>query len=474
MLAIALAATLAAGCNGSSGGSLPHRSYGSVMNAGTSSPIQHVVIVMQENRSFDNMFHGFPGANTAKVGRGHGKQFQLQEIPLTWTFDLNHSHTQFLEDYDQGKDDGFDSQINQTMWKPNCHDPINHPACWLISKNPKLIQMAYSYVRQSDVAPYWTMAQQYALGDNAFPSNNGPTYVSHQYLIAGESGHASEVPAGQPWGCNAVKTGPYKVTVELLAYGQADPPVFSKATGHEIDGPFPCFTYTTIADSLDAAGVSWRYYVERSGAGYNLSAFMAIKKIYKGPDWKYVRSPDTAIFKDITNNELAQVSWVMPSGKNSDHPGPQSGNLGPDWVASIVNAIGESPYWSNTAIVVMWDDWGGWYDHVHPPQYPDPQTKAREGLGFRVPLIVISPYARAGYVSHQEHEIASTLRLIEETFGLPYLGAGSSQTYADRRADGFDDMFDFTQQPIPFVPIPSNHDARYFLSHPDNTPGDTY
>ena len=232
MLAIALAATLAAGCNGSSGGSLPHRSYGSVMNAGTSSPIQHVVIVMQENRSFDNMFHGFPGANTAKVGRGHGKQFQLQEIPLTWTFDLNHSHTQFLEDYDQGKDDGFDSQINQTMWKPNCHDPINHPACWLISKNPKLIQMAYSYVRQSDVAPYWTMAQQYALGDNAFPSNNGPTYVSHQYLIAGESGHASEVPAGQPWGCNAVKTGPYKVTVELLAYGQADPPVFSKATGH--------------------------------------------------------------------------------------------------------------------------------------------------------------------------------------------------------------------------------------------------
>ena len=187
-----------------------------------------------------------------------------------------------------------------------------------------------------------------------------------------------------------------------------------------------------------------------------------------------MRSPDTAIFKDITNNELAQVSWVMPSGKNSDHPGPQSGNLGPDWVASIVNAIGESPYWSNTAIVVMWDDWGGWYDHVHPPQYPDPQTKAREGLGFRVPLIVISPYARAGYVSHQEHEIASTLRLIEETFGLPYLGAGSSQTYADRRADGFDDMFDFTQQPIPFVPIPSNHDARYFLSHPDNTPGDTY
>ncbi|MBV8117713.1 MAG: hypothetical protein JOZ01_07025, partial [Candidatus Eremiobacteraeota bacterium] len=129
-------------------------------------------------------------------------------------------------------------------------------------------------------------------------------------------------------------------------------------------------------------------------------------------------------------------------------------------------AIGQSNYWGNTAIIVMWDEWGGWYDHVRPPQYPDPVTHAREGLGFRVPVIVISPYAKAGYISHQQHEVASTLHFIEETFGLGNLGL------ADTRADGFDDMFDFTQPPIVFQPIPTLRKAEYFIRHPDNTPGD--
>lgn len=119
---------------------------------------------------------------------------------------------------------------------------------------------------------------------------------------------------------------------------------------------------------------------------------------------------------------------------------------------------------------------GGFFDPVHPQQYPDPQTGAREGLGFRVPLIVVSPYAKAGYISHTQHEIAGTLRLIEETFGIPRIGACTSadNTFADCRADGFDDMFDFTQKPIPFVPIKTNLKTRYFLNLVDNTPGDTY
>jgi phospholipase C len=469
-----LAALLAAaivGCGGYGRAPMQERVAESVLRGGGSSPIQHVVIVIQENRSFDNLFYGYPGANTAAVGRGRGTKYPLKAISLKWPYDLRHDHPQFLQDYDRGKDDGFDGEITGFKHGPNCSDYLNHPSCWILSGQKALKQMAYSYVKQSDVVPYWTMAKQYALGDDAFASNNGPTFVAHQYLIAGESGHASEVPSDQPWGCNA----PAGTTVPLLEYGQADPPVFSKATGHEIlDGPFPCFDYTTVADTMDAAGVTWRYYVEGGASGKNLSAFMAIRKIYKGPDWKYVRSPDTAIFGDIENNELAQVSWVMPSGQKSDHPGPASGNGGPDWVASIVNAIGQSPYWSSTAVIVMWDDWGGWYDHVHPPQYADPQTGAREGLGYRVPLIVVSPYAKAGYISHQQHEIASTLHFIEQSFGLPFLGAGSGQTYADQRADAFDDMFDFTQQPIPFQPIPSERDAQYFIAHPDDTAGDTY
>jgi phospholipase C len=460
-----------AGCAGSAGGiSEPQHAENAVTRAGGSSPIQHVVIVIQENRTFDNMFHGFPGANTVNVGKSHGKTYTMQPIPLQWPYDLRHDHPQFLEDYDNGKDDGFDAEIVKFKTGSGCSDYLNHPSCWVISKNPATKQMPFSYVQQSDVQPYWTMAQEYALGDDAFASNDGPTFVAHQYLIAGESGHAVEVPSTQPWGCN----GPSSETVELLAYGQASPPEFSKATGHEIPGPYPCFTYATIADTLDAAGVSWSYYVQGQQPGANLSAFASIQKIYNGPDWKNVKSPDTTIFSDISNGTLAQVSWVMPSGDNSDHPGPQSGDKGPDWVASIVNAIGQSQYWNSSAIIVMWDDWGGWYDHVHPPQYADPQTKAREGLGFRVPLIIVSPYAKAGYVSHNQHEVASTLHFIEQTFGLPFLGSGSGQTFADQRADAFDDMFNFTQAPIVFQPIPTNFGARYFLTHPDNTPADEY
>ena len=404
MLALAFPAVLATACAGSFGTAPSHQYFGSsVLRGGGSSPIKHVIIVIQENRTFDNLFHGFPGANTVNSGQGHGKTYQLQETDLTWPYDLNHDHSQFLEDYDQGKDDGFDAQIIGYRHGSVCPDSAtqhNEPPCWIISNQQMWKQMAYTYVKQSEVQPYWTLASQYALGDDAFASNSGPTYVAHQYLIAGQSGHADEVPSTQPWGCGGPTTGSNPETVNLLEYGQADPPVYSKATGYEVPGPFPCFTYPTIANLLDAAGISWSYYVQKEGAGNNLNGFAAIQQIYKGPDWKNIKYPDRRIFRDITNKKLASVSWVMPSGQNSDHPGPQSGGKGPSWVASIANAVGQSSYWNSTAIIVMWDDWGGWYDHVHPPQYLAPGG-AREGLGFRVPLIFISPYAKPGYISHK-------------------------------------------------------------------------
>ncbi|HKU81368.1 MAG TPA: alkaline phosphatase family protein, partial [Candidatus Tumulicola sp.] len=112
-------------------------------------------------------------------------------------------------------------------------------------------------------------------------------------------------------------------------------------------------------------------------------------------------------------------------------------------------------YWDSTAVIIMWDEWGGWYDHVKPPQYPDPVTGAYEGLGYRIPLIVVSPYAKAHYISHSQHEVASTLAYIEQTFGLQPLGSlvGYHYKYADQRADPFLDVFDYTQQPIPFQKI---------------------
>jgi phospholipase C len=474
-LAVLISVALLAGCGGSSpnpssAAAAAHRA------SGTSTPIQHVVIIMQENRSFENLFHGFPGANTVSSGVGHGTTYTLQPIPLKWKYEMTHSHYQFLEDFDGGKGDGFDEYITSLKKTGTlCSDPVNRynePPCWVWNKSAKFKQMAFSYVQQSDIQPYWTMAQQYALGDNTFSSNNGPTFESHQYLVAGESGHTTEVPNGQPWGCD----GPASQTANVLAYGQANPPVFSAPTGHEIAGPFPCFTYPTLAQNLDANNITWKYYAQQTGSGRDLEPFEANKTIWDGADKANIVYPDKKVLTDIKSGNLPQVAWVTPSGSNSDHPGPQSGDKGPSWVGSIVNAIGESKYWNSTAIIIMWDEWGGWFDEVIPPQLTDPATGAYEGLGFRVPLIVVSPYARAGYVSHDQHEIAGTLKLIEETFGLPTIGSCSStsQEYADCRADGFDDMFDFTQKPIPFVPIKTTYDAHYFLTHTDNTPGDTY
>jgi phospholipase C len=150
--------------------------------------------------------------------------------------------------------------------------------------------------------------------------------------------------------------------------------------------------------------------------------------------------PSEQIITDVANGTLADVTWVGPNWKTSDHPGNNSA-LGPQWVASVVDAIGGSKFWDSTAIFITWDDWGGMYDPVAPPQLD------RMGLGFRVPLIVVSPYAKKGYVSHFRDEFASILRFTQQAYGLPSLG----QT--DLRADNLADCFDFTQKPLPFKMI---------------------
>ncbi|MGA8535176.1 MAG: alkaline phosphatase family protein [Candidatus Tumulicola sp.] len=470
IIAIALIVALTGGCASSqfqvgSGRFAPT----SVVRGHATSPIQHVVVIMQENRSFDNFFHNFPGANGATYGYGHGVKYPLQKIDLALpNQDPIHSHWEFLEDYDKGKNDGFDRQVYQFQTGKGCNDnPENHPKCWIYHTQEIWLKLAYSYVPETQLAPYWQMAKQYTLGDNTFSSNNGETFPSHQYMIAGQSSHASEVPSQMPWGCDA----PYE-TEYYLYYGSAHPRAFPPAVGHEVrGGPDPCFplndnpssAYPTIADLLDGAGITWRYYVQphyhngQSVDSYWLNAFAAVKAIRYGPDWhKDISTPDTKVLNDIANGDLQQVSWVMPHKGASDHAGGGSGDCGPNWVASIVNAIGQSQYWNNTAVIIMWDEWGGWYDHVVPPQYPDPRTGAYEGLGYRVPLIVVSPFAKPGYVSHQQHEVASTLHFIEQTFGLQslcYPNCSKQNSYADQRADALDDVFDYTQQPITFKKI---------------------
>lgn len=442
----------------------------------SASPIQHIVIIMQENRSFDNLFYGFPGANTATYGYGHGVKYTLKAKSLVTTLDPNHQHYQFLEDYDGGANDGWNLIITGgnndvgkcKKWKYNW---VNEPQCWQF--RPKsYYQWPFTYVQKSDIQPYWTMASRYTLGDDNFASNSGPSYGAHLELVAGQIGHADEVPTAMPWGCDAPTKPP---TWEYyLSPGQANPPAFPAIFGHNVKGPNPCFTFTSVAKKLDAVKVSWRWYkqptpppseAQPASSGFNkydsdwLDAFDSIKAVRYGPDEKNIITPDTQVLTDIANKNLAQVSWVMPHEGASDHGGLKSGPCGPSWVTAIVNAIGKSSYWNSTAIVISWDEWGGWFDHVVPPQYPNLETGAYEGLGYRTPLIIISPYAKTHYISHAQHETASALHFIEETF----LG-GKTLGLDDARADYYQDVFDFSQQPTKFTKIPEPADYAKCMS----------
>jgi phospholipase C len=228
-------------------------------------------------------------------------------------------------------------------------------------------------------------------------------------------------------------------------------------------GPFPCFKYATLRDLLDAKSISWKYYSppEPYGTGELWDAFDAIHAVRDGPEWKTkVTHQPTVFFSDVANGTLPQLAWIVPDDVNSDHPGPAS-DTGPSWVASIVNAIGESKYWPDTAIVVVWDDWGGFYDHVPPPFFDE-----WGGLGFRVPMLVVSAYARkgplshGGYVSHTHYEFGSILKFVENVWQLGSLGT------TDARAKSIGDAFDFAKKPRTFQQIPSKYSRAYFERQP--------
>jgi len=393
-----------AGCSGAGSVSLPAPKP---LHGPQQGIIKHVVIIIQENRTVDNLFNGFPGADTVRSGRdSHGAIVTLKERPLFLASDPSHSHVSFELAYDHGRMDGFDLVPNTGGITPD---------------------YSYSFTNPADVQPYWTLAKNFAFADRMFQSNSGPSFPAHLYLVSSQSRDAAEQPDTDeaPWGCDAVRG----TTVRAL-----------NAAGEEYVFGFPCFDYSSLADELDATGHTWRYYTPLAEAGWN--AYDAISHIRFGGDWARNIAANAAFTpaQDFAAGDMADVTWVVPEGMNSDHPN-EVGDHGPDWVGQLVNAIGEGPDWNSTAIFIVWDDWGGWYDHVAPPQLDV------MGLGMRVPLIVVSPYARNGYVSHSLHEFGSIMRFTEETFGLAPLAA------SDMRADDLLDCFDLSKSPKPYVRV---------------------
>jgi phospholipase C len=422
--------------------------------------IDHVVIIIQENRSLNNLFYGFPGAKTVTFGYdSENKKVTLKPIGLSTGWDLEHNSQGFYAACNgTGKILGTDCRMNG-FDKITC-DEIKSPC-------PKSKYLAYSYVPHSETQPYFDMGKQYVLGDEMFPSNfDISSYVSHQYIIAGQAESATNYPSIN-WGCPGGKTDSVPTIKEK-------PP---RDPGNSLSPV--CFTYKTLADELDAAKLSWHFYAGPLGSTYGKacgdsmdpnytesgiwSSYQAIKDICYGPDWDAdVSSSPPQILKDVAAGTLANVTWVTPYCRDSDHTGCDADG-GPSWVASVVNAIGESSFWNSTAIFVFWDDPGGFFD-PQPPAYVD-----YDGLGMRVPLLVISPYAKKGYVSHVHYEHGSILKFIENRFDLAALAASDTRATSPEK-----DCFDFTQQPRKFVPIKSKYDIEHFIHEPpDFRPADT-
>jgi phospholipase C len=432
----ALALTIVlAGCGAGLNLSAPPTVPVSGPSAAITSKIHHIVIVFQENRSTDDLFNGLPGADTVRSGlNSKGKQVKLQPISLTTPYDLGHTHSAFLIESANGKYDGFDKVPS---------------GCYSIQVCIPADVRAYGYVPHKQTEPYFTMAERYSFGDHMFQTNQGPSFPAHQYIVSG----TSTITDG-----SSLRAAENPIIPTGGTAGGCDSPPGSLVTlidtkGNETGGVYPCFDRISLMQLLDAKSLSWRYYQANTGPG-----------LWNGPDAVFpifknrifstdVVAPSAQVLRDIANGQLADVTWVTPTALSSDHARATNGS-GPSWVAAVVNAIGKSRYWNDTAIFVTWDDWGGWYDHVKPPLYNSYE------LGFRVPLIVISPYAKNHYVSHVQHEFGSILKFTEEIFGLPSLHT------TDERSDDLFDCFDFSKSPGKFKPIRAPYPPKYFLNQP--------
>lgn len=479
-------------------------------------PIKHVVLVIQENRTVDTLFQTlltYPGVNPARydivtsgLANVNGQQQQVPLTPrsLATDFDLGHGHTDFEIQWNNGKMDGANSVPDNC--NPDAVDCQNGGAGQFLS---------YKYVQAADVDPYLQMATQYGWANYMFQTNQGASYVAHQILFTATSAATAEDDAngifvagipGEPRGSNYIgldNSGCLAPLGEINAQisPESAPKLFP--FNNTSLGIF-CFQHDSMATLLDEAGLSWKYYAvgistnpypnDPTKKGYNPQGYMftAPNSIYDDCVPDYTQNPPVCTSPKITTNvdlkpshvltdiaacNLPAVAWVTPTGPDSDHPGNVKGSGGPSWVAAIVNAIGNDKtceqgagYWSDTAILVVWDDWGGWYDHVPPTILPGPQGDYE--LGFRVPFFVVSAYTPQALVSNYHYEFGSIIRFMQGVFDIPEGALGFSDARVENDLNNF---FNFKMSPRPFKTIQTKFGPKHFMDEPlRSEPPDTY
>jgi len=370
-------------------------------------------------------------------------------------------------------------------------DGAAHVGCYVSSQKNCPKKPAFGYVDNSTgvLNPYLHLVKAYGWGNYMFQTNQGPSFPAHQFLFGATSAPSADDDQNGIFAAENTASGSAGCAAEITSRVWLINP-----QGVEFAQMFPCFERPTLADLLEARGVSWRYYGSSGTAGEFLDSTangiwmapnsikhicVAVGQKCTGAQWtSNVEFNPSAVLSDIStpNCNLRGVSWVIPDSFNSDHMGDVRNTGGPSWVVSIVNAVGTSKctnpdgssYWNSTAIIVTWDDWGGWYDHEPPFIEASPQGGYQ--MGFRLPLIVVSAYTPAGFISNTPEDFGSMVRFIERNFEI---GEGAL-TFADSRS--FSDLREFfflSNRPRPFRAIKAPLSAKYFLNaKPSGLPPD--
>jgi phospholipase C len=430
--------------------------------------IEHFIYIIQENHSFDSYFGTFPGANGIPAGTmlADTPGGPLTEKPFHLTADnipddLNHNWNAAHTAMDGGQMDGFmwsewpaglrywggqvppptqtqagvksnalpkrssnknspdqrrlspngfaddEDEDDQTVEERNdarmatlgTHSPP------LVKDRPSWVIYTLAYMDYNEIPNYWQYAMTFTLCDNFFCSLAGPSEPNHLYALAAQSG------------------GTYK-------------PAPPQSINY--------YSFPTMGELLLNSGVTWSFYSGTNPQGPSQwKPLPSFTQYHNNPTLDSHLVLTKQFYKDLTDGTLPQVSWIVPAHGVSEHP-PEDVPRGMWYVTGLVNAVMQSPYWNSCAIILVWDDWGGLYDHVPPPQVD------KYGYGPRVPAIVISPYCVSGVVNHTQFDLTSPLKLIETAFGL------SPLTSRDANSNNMLDGFNFSQTPLPPVIITPN------------------
>jgi phospholipase C len=395
-------------------------------------PIKHVVFMIKENRTFNNYFGTYPGAVGAKFGKSmlHGDHVKLKPCYDQQPHDITHGFASGLYSINGGQMNGYD----------------------IIGDGRDLT--GYTTCSRSQIPNYWKYADRFVLADHFFTSMYGPTYPEHLYTVAAQSNgimdNKSTLDHPGSYCDDPTEYSPHfpfdtLTKPDLRRAYRLEDNITQKIPDTLVDllnytTPIRnCFDVKVLPDELTMAGITWKYYNEKD---HWMNALQAIRHVRYGPEWNKVVSPDDFV-TDVQHHRLPQVSWLIPPESYNEHPGEHTISIcaGENWTVEQMNVLMHSRYWKNTVVVIVWDDFGGFYDPVVPPHYDV------MGLGPRTPALVISPYAKhgtnrnGGFIDHTDYEFSSVLRFIELLFKLP------AMTERDKQSNPLLGALDFQDPP---------------------------